>query len=365
MKVLILANSDKGLYNFRKELIDAMLEKEYEIYISVPRGERIEELKALGCKHIETEIDRRGTNPIKDLALITKYNKIIKEVKPDVVLTYTIKPNIYGGISCRINKVPYIVNVTGLGTALENEGFLQKVLIFMYRIALKKVTCCFAQNQENLEFLKSNIKSTDKYKLLPGSGVNLDKYKLLDYPKENEKMKFLFMSRIMKEKGIEQYIETAKTIKAKYPNTEFHILGACEEQYEETLKELQKNNIVFYHGLQKDVVPYLKQSVCLIHPSYYPEGMSNVLLEASASGRPVITTNRSGCREIVEDGKTGYIVPIKDSQATIKAVEIFINLPYKAKVEMGKAARNKVEKEFDRNIVITNYLNQIESIKRS
>ena len=206
MKVLVLSNSDKGLYNFRKELLEKLLEKNYQIYISVPNGERIEDFKNLGCEYIETSLERRSTNIIKDFKLMKFYNKLIKSIKPDVVLTYTIKPNIYGGIACKKNNVPYIANITGLGTALENKGLMQKILIFLYKIAFKKVRCCFIQNEENLKFVKEHINTTDKYKLIPGSGVNLKKYTFLDYPNENENIKFLFMSRIMKEKGIEQYL---------------------------------------------------------------------------------------------------------------------------------------------------------------
>lgn len=364
MKVLILANNDLGLYNFRKELIERLILENNEVYISLPKGKRIKDLEAMGCKYIETEVDRRGTNLEKDFKLLLKYNKIIKENKPDIVLTYTIKPNIYGGIICRINKRPYICNITGLGTALENKGILKKITILLYKIALKKVNCCFVQNTENLDFMKKNIGKEIPYKLIPGSGVNLEKYKLLEYPKENDKIRFLFISRIMKEKGIEQYLETAEYITKKYTNTEFHILGFCEQEYEKRLEELQEEGIIQYHGRQDDIIPYLKECSCLIHPSYYPEGMSNVLLEASASGRPVITTNRSGCKEIIEENKNGFIVKEKDSKDLIEKVEKFIKLSNEEKRKMGLYGRKKVEKEFDRNIVINSYLNEIQTPKK-
>ena len=360
MNILILANNDMGLYNFRKELIEKLIKDNNHIYISLPNGNRVQDLVDLGCEFIDTDIDRRGTNLIKDFKLFKKYKKIIKDIKPDIVLTYTIKPNIYGGIACRVKKVPYICNITGLGTAAENKGAIQKLIIFLYKIALKNVKCCFVQNEENLKFMKEHkITKVEKYQLIPGSGVNLEKYKLLQYPNKNDKIKFIFISRIMKEKGIEQYLETAKRITEKYDNTEFCILGFCEQDYEKRIRKLEASGAIKYYGLQNDVIPYLENCSCLIHPSYYPEGMSNVLLEASSSGRPVITTNRSGCREIVEDGKTGYIVDIKNSEQLIKKVEEFINLQYEQKVKMGICAREKVEKEFDRNIVINAYMKEI------
>lgn len=359
MNILILANNDIGLYNFRKELIGRLIELEHKIYISLPNGDRVKDLTKLGCKYVETEIDRRGTNPIKDFKLILKYKKIIKDIKPDIVLTYTIKPNIYGGIASRIRKVPQIANITGLGTAMENEGILQKVAIKLHRIALKKVHCCFAQNEDNLDFLKKHKIAESKLKLIPGSGVNLEKFHLLDYPKENEPIEFLFISRIMKEKGIDQYLEMAEYIKSKYPNTIFHILGFCEQEYEQKLQELQAKEIIKYHGRQDNILPYMQSASCIIHPTYYPEGMSNVLLEACACGRPIITTNRAGCREIVENGINGFIVEEKNSKDLIEKVEKFIKLPNDEKREMGLEGRKKVEIEFDRNIVVESYIEEI------
>lgn len=359
MRILVLANNDLGLYNFRKELIEKLIELNSEVYISLPQGPKILELKELGCQYIETAVDRRGINPIKDLKLLLKYIKIIRNIKPDYVLTYTIKPNIYGGIACRITKTKQIANITGLGTALENKGILQKIAIALHRIALKKVKCCFAQNQANLEFLQKQKIARNKLKLIPGSGVNLDRFKLLDYPKESEPIEFLFISRIMKEKGIDQYLETAEYIKNKYPNTKFHILGFCEQEYNEKLNEFQNKNIIEYHGRQDNITPFMQKASCIIHPTYYPEGMSNVLLEACASGRPIITTNRAGCREIVDNGINGYVIKEKDSKDLIEKVEKFINLSNEEKKQMGLAGRRKVEKEFDRNTVVQAYMNEI------
>lgn len=359
MRILVLANNDLGLYNFRKELIEKLIELNSEVYISLPQGPKILELKELGCQYIETAVDRRGINPIKDLKLLLKYIKIIRNIKPDYVLTYTIKPNIYGGIACRITKTKQIANITGLGTALENKGILQKTAIALHRIALKKVKCCFAQNQANLEFLQKQKIARNKLKLIPGSGVNLDRFKLLDYPKESEPIEFLFISRIMKEKGIDQYLETAEYIKNKYPNTKFHILGFCEQEYNEKLNEFQNKNIIEYHGRQDNITPFMQKASCIIHPTYYPEGMSNVLLEACASGRPIITTNRAGCREIVDNGINGYVIKEKDSKDLIEKVEKFINLSNEEKKQMGLAGRRKVEKEFDRNTVVQAYMNEI------
>lgn len=362
-KILILANNDIGLYKFRKELIEELV-KDNEVFISLPGGEFVKDLVNIGCIFINTKINRRSTNPFADLKLMVDYKKIFREVKPDVVLSYTIKPNIYGGIICRITKTPYISNITGLGTALENSGFLQNVTILLYKLALKKARCVFFQNRENADFMNRKSIIRGKQRIIPGSGVNLDCFKILDYPNDKN-TNFLFISRIMKEKGIEQYIETAKYISKKYPFTRFHVCGFCEEDYEEILEDLQKRGIIIYHGMVRDVREVLKETHCTIHPSYYPEGMSNVLLESAACGRPIITTNRSGCKEIVDDGINGYLVEQMNTQDLIEKVEKFINLSFDEKMQMGLAGRSKVEKEFDRQIVINAYFEELKSIEDS
>ena len=358
--ILILANNDIGLYKFRKELIEELV-KEYKVYISLPYGEFIPDLISLGCEYIETPISRRGTNPITDFKLFLKYIKSIKKVKPFVVLTYTIKPNIYGGLACTLTNIPYISNITGLGSSIENGGFLQKLTLFLYKTAMKKAHCVFFQNKENQDFFTGKKIVKVNNMLIPGSGVNTNYYDLMDYPPDDT-IHFLFVSRIMKEKGIDQYMEAAKYIRNKYPNTVFHIVGFCEEEYEDILNELHDQKIIQFHGLQKDVKQFYRTAHCTVHPSYYPEGMSNVLLESSSCGRPVITTNRSGCREIVEDGVTGYIVEQKNSDDLIEKLERFLNLPYNNKAAMGKAARVKVLQEFDRDIVKTLYIEEIRRI---
>lgn len=361
MRILVLANFGMGLYNFRKELLEELIKQNNEVYISLPNDEYVPKLESLGCKFINTSVSRRGTNPITDFKLLMNYNKIIRSIKPDVVLTYTIKPNVYGGLACRLANVPCIANITGLGTAVENGGLLQKITLFLYKISLKKSKCVFFQNKENEELFTKKKIINGNHRIIPGSGVNLNHYTLLDYPSDKN-INFLFISRVMKEKGIDQYLDAATSIKNKYPNTTFRIVGFCEETYEEKLKDMQDKGIVEYHGKQSDVREFHKISHCTIHPTYYPEGMSNVLLESSACGRPIITTNRSGCREIVDDGINGYVIKEKNSQDLIDKIEMFLSLNYESKRLMGLAGRKKVEKEFDRNIVVNEYISMIRSI---
>ena len=362
MKILILANNDVGLYKFRKELIEELL-KEHEVFICLPNGDFIKELVSMGCKFISCDLlDRHGTNPIKELKLVFWYKKKLREYKPDIVFTYTIKPNVYGGAACASLDIPYVVNVTGLGTAVENPGLMQLVTVNLYKYGLRKAQKVFFQNTENRDFMVKKGAVKGKYDMLPGSGVNLNNYTVSEYP-NGETVDFVFVSRIMKEKGIDQYLEAAKEIKKRHPETRFHICGFCEQAYEEELQRLNEDGTIIYHGLVKDMAAIYKQMCCTIHPTYYPEGLSNVLLESAASGRPIITTNRSGCREVVDNGINGYVVKEKDSNDLIEKIAMFLTLSVKERSEMGLAGRNKVEREFNRQIVIQKYLSEISQIK--
>lgn len=252
-KVLFLVNHDVVIYNFRLELVEKLIEEGYDVYISSPYGERIDDLIKLGCHYYEIVIDRHGMNPLKETKLLNDYCKLIKVIQPDIILGYTIKPNIYGAIAAQRKNIPFVANITGLGTAVENAGLKQKILIQLYKLAFRKVQRVFFQNEENRKFFLDNGIAIGKHALLPGSGVNLKRFPLLKYPEDDKIIRFAFISRIMKEKGIDQYLEAAKKIKEKYPNTEFHICGFCEKEYEGQLEELNNNGTVIYHGMIRNV----------------------------------------------------------------------------------------------------------------
>ena len=359
-KIMILANNDVGLYKFRKELIERLLE-EYEVHLVLPHGDFVDELVRRGCFFHPVEMHSRGTNPIQDLALLKQYRALIREIEPSAVLTYTIKPNVYGGMACAALKVPYIANITGLGTAVENAGILSLLTTVLYKYALRKAKKVFFQNEANLDFMKNRKIVKDGYDLLPGSGVNLEHYQPLPYP-EDGIVHFVFVARVMKEKGIDQYLDAATYISRQYPNTKFHIFGACSDEYRIVLEEPRYRDCVVYHGAVKDMLPIYEMSGCTIHPTYYPEGMSNVLLESCASARPIITTDRPGCKEIVDEGVNGFIVREKDSADLIEKIEKFLNLSYEQKKGMGLKGREKVEKNFDRNLVIDKYMAEVNKI---
>ena len=362
--ILILTNNIGGLHSFRREVVKAIVDDGYTVIISAPDDDvRSHYFEGIGCQIIKTVFKRRGMNPLADLRLLFQYWKLIRHNNPKVVLTYTIKPNVYGGIACRLSGVPQLANVTGLGDAIENGGWLQSLTISLYRIGLAKAKSVFFQNQANKSFCESHGMVKGASSLIPGSGVNLQFHSFQVYPSENP-IKFIFIGRLLREKGIDEYLGAAERVKSLHPEIEFHVLGACEEAYEEKLRLLQEKGIVIYHDVQPDVRSYIGMCHCTIHPSFYPEGMSNVLLESCATGRPIITTNRPGCGEIVEDGMTGFLVKAKNTDDLVRVIERFIDLPYPIKMKMGQQARNKVEKEFDRRIVVDAYLKEINRIMR-
>ena len=360
-KVLFLVNHDVVIYNFRLELVERLLAEGHQVVISSPYGERIDDLVALGCEFRPITLSRHGMNPVQEMKLLWDYLKLIKKEKPDVVFTYTIKPNIYGGIACALRKVPYVVNITGLGTAVENSGLVQKITVMLYRLALARVQRVFFQNEENRQFFVDRKLAMGKHGMLPGSGVNLQRFSPLEYPGE-ETTEFVFISRIMKEKGADQYLEAAEYIREKYPNTRFHICGFCEQAYEQKLKDLHDKGIIIYHGMVRDVKQVIAKTHCTIHPTYYPEGLSNVLLESAACARALITTNRSGCREVIDNGTNGFVVEQKNAQDLIDKIEVFLALPWEQKKAMGIAGRAKVEREFDRQIVVEKYLQEMKNL---
>ena len=365
MKIMLIANDTNFAYNLRRELMIHWIEQGNEVLLVAHIENYRPELEACGIKVENVEIERRGENPINDIILTFQYNKIIRQFKPDVVFTNNIKPNIYAGMVCRLHRVKYIPNITGLGTAIENTGMLSKLTVGMYKMGVRGADKILFQNTDNMKFFSDRkmIPKKTESVLLPGSGVNLASHPLLEYPSEEDGIHFLFVARILKEKGIDQVLYVAKKIRRERSDVFFHVVGECDSpKYMEILSNMHDDGIIIYHGLQKKVTPFLEMASCLIHPSYYPEGISNVLLEAAASGRPVITTERSGCRETLDDGVTGYVVPIKDNEATLSAVRKILGLSRDERMKMGLAGRKKMEAQFDRNIVIEKYDKELSNI---
>lgn len=349
-KILILANNDVGLYIFRKDLIQELL-KENEVYISLPQGEYIPELIKMGCHFIDTPVDRRGTNPIKDLVLLKRYFSLIKKLKPHLVITYTIKPNVYGGFVSRILHIDYAMNITGLGTAFQRESLTKKIACFLYKIACKKAKVVFFENSGNKDtFINNHLINENQFCLLHGAGVNLDEYPMTPYPKDQKIIRFLFIGRVMKEKGIDELLEAASRIKEEYPNVEFDIVGPMEDNYKSILEAKVQQHLIHYYGLQKDVKPFIKECHCFVLPSYH-EGMANTLLESASMGRPLITSDIHGCKEAIHNN--GYLCKVQDSQDLYCQLKKFIELDYQSKIKMGLESRKHMEDVFDKNKIVS------------
>lgn len=353
---MVLANNDVGLYQFRKELLEELL-KENEVYILLPYGEWVEPLKKMGCKFIDTDVDRRGINPITDIKLMINYLGIFRKINPDLVITYTIKPNVYGGMVSRLLNVPYAINITGLGTAFESGGILTKLVSSMYKVACKKAKVVFFENLANREvFIEKHICTKKQACLLNGAGVNLEKYPSSEYPKGGT-TKFLFMGRIMAEKGIGELFEAMNKILSDGIKAELHVLGGYEEDYKTKIETYEREGWLNYHGYQKDVRPFIYESHCFVLPSWH-EGMANTNLECAASGRPLITSNIHGCKEAVIENVSGFLCEPKNVDSLYNAMKMFLDLPQEERINMGLAGRKHMEDIFDKNKVV------LETMKR-
>lgn len=368
--IALLTNNDDDVYCFRKELLEAFADAGYSLLISCPYGEKFELLTHLDYIYDNPDIDRRGTNPVRDLRLFFHYWRLFRKHRPFVVLTYTAKPNVYAGMAARALGIPYICNVTGLGSVLNKGALMRSFILSLFRISYRGAACVMFQNATNqrLALEKGMVKGT--HKLIPGSGVDTSRYPLQEYPDGGDgntgaPVVFNYIGRILHDKGVDDYLEAAKFIKAKHPRTEFNLLGfiePTESHYKEVLSELEQQGIIRYHGSQKDIRPFVARAHATIHPSTYGEGMSNVLLESASSGRPLITTDNPGCVETVQDGKTGFVYHGGNLAELCEAIERFLAMDNSARQRMGMSGREYVEAHFSRRLVIDAYLEQIRAL---
>ena len=362
IKVLFLANHFITLYSFRKELIKKLIDENYEVYLSLPDDDQNKYFEDLGCKIIITEIDRRGINPFKDLKLLRFYKRIMNLIKPDIIFSYTIKPNIYGTIASN-KKFRQVCNITGTGATFLKNNIIAKICKVLYKNSIKKCYKIFFQNTGDKDFFIENKLVSNNYDMLPGSGCNLDEYRFVDMP-DDKILRFIFIGRVMHLKGIDEFLESAKRIKEKYSNVEFIIAGWNEEEkYKSIIKEYESKNIVKYIGFRKDIKEWITKCHCTILPSHGGEGIPNVLLESAAIGRVCIGSKINGTKDVISDGKTGYLFDVSNVDDLVEKIEKFIHLTTKERIQMGIAGRKKIEKEFDRNIVIKKYMDEIKKIE--
>lgn len=367
MKILMICNCATGLEVFRGMLIQELVKKRNIVNAIVPQTDEKKEIdaedriKRMHCNLKRIPMERRGMNPIRDLRLMLEYYRTVKKMKPDMVITYTIKPNIYGGLVCRLLKIPYVANITGLGTAFQDRGTLRRVVTMMYRVALKKVKIVFFENLENRDVIvNSKIISKRKTYVLAGAGVNLEYFQYLKYPKDGGKIRFLFIGRIMQEKGInELFIAMRRLRKAGY-DCDLDVLGGFEENYIDIINQYEKEGWLHYRGYKDDVRPYIEAAHCFVLPSWH-EGMANTNLENAASGRPLITTDIHGCKEAVIDEVSGFLVKKNNVDDLYDKMLRFIKLSFEQKRKMGVAGRKLMEEKFDKRNVVQETIEKIYS----
>lgn len=368
--IALLTNNDDDIFCFRKELIEGLLKEGYEMLISCPNGPKFELMKDIPFRYDDPVIDRRGTNIIADGKLFLHYRKLFKKERPDVILTYTAKPNVYASVAARSLGIPYINNVTGIGSVVNMTGIKKVFILWLFKLAYSGAACVMFQNDTNMKLAVDSGMIKGDYELIPGSGVDLARYPMQPYPdggdgKTGAKVVFNYIGRVFHDKGVDDYIEAAKRIKKDYPNTEFNMLGfiePTENHYEKELEELGEKGVVNYRGSQKDVKPWIIRAHAIIHPSTYGEGMSNVLLENASSGRFLITTDNPGCQETVIDGESGFIYHGGDVDALVKTIKKFLTLDNEIRKSMGERGRKHVEDNFSREIVVAAYKEKIKQL---
>lgn len=349
-------------------LVKSLLEHGHEVTAIAPKDEYTHYLIEAGCSYEEVKMDSRGANVLKDLGLIFELWGIYRRIKPDVVLHYTIKPNVYGTLAASALRIPSVNNVCGLGTAFLNKGLVSKIAIGMYKLAFRFPKLIYFQNDDDKKFFdEKNITRKNPTHVLPGSGINLEHFAPNDLGK-NKKFTFLLISRLIHDKGIIEYIDAIKLLKEKGVEANFQLLGNKDVEHkrgisEELINDWIENNIVEYLGSTDDVRPFINKADCVVLPSYR-EGTPRSLLEAASSAKPIIATNVAGCTNVVENNVNGMLCNVKDPIDLANKLEAMLGLPEEKVEKMGKASRSLVEERFDEKIVIDSYLNTISSLQK-
>ena len=348
-------------------LMYAIRDAGYEVIAIAPYDEYSEKIVQEGFAFHSISLTARGINPLEDLKTLYAFYKVFKEVSPDIICQYTIKPNIYGSIIANHLNIKMVNNIAGLGTLFGKENMVTKVAKKLYKFSQKNADRVFFQNREDYElFINTKIVTKLKCDILPGSGVDTKRFIPIDKPKD-ENIRFLLIARIIWEKGIAQYVEAARVIKRTYPNVEFCMLGFLDANTLGAVTKDEMNGwveegIINYLGVSDRVDEVIASADCIVLPSYYREGTPKTLLESGSAGKPIITTNNVGCRDVVDHGVNGYLCKPRSSKDLADKIETFLNLTDEEKRVMGQKSREKIVKEFDEKIVIDKYLSALRDI---
>ncbi|MFK7877314.1 MAG: glycosyltransferase family 4 protein [Paracoccaceae bacterium] len=359
MHILMTANTAWNIWNFRRSVVKAMLYDGHKVTVLAPPDESVARIVAMGCRFVPLEMNVKGLNPLQDFSLMQRFKKHFRIEQPDIILSYTIKNNIFGAIAAKRLMIHFVPNVSGLGTAFLSGRVLQLITEMLYRFAFNGLKVIFFQNPDDRElFLKRRIVVSEQTQLLPGSGIDLNYFSPVPMP-DNDEIIFLMIGRLLRDKGIMEFAEAAKVIRSDYPQIRFQVLGAIDAQNRSTVSLEQaeswfNQDILEYLGVAEDVRPHIAAADCVVLPSYR-EGAPRTLIEASAMARPLITTNVPGCRAVVENGVTGFLCTARSATSLEQACKKLATLSKIERVKMGMAARKKIASEYDEAIVIAAY----------
>ena len=363
--ILICTNCAWNIVNFRLSFIKILKKHGYRVVVITQYDGYENEVSEYVDQILPLFISRKGVNPFIDSITFLQLVKFLFKIKPNYLLLFTIKPVIYGAIAAKFFNIKTIVMISGLGTAFITNSWITFLVRILYRFALSSVSTVFFQNNDDKNlFLNSNIVSLNISKLTPGSGIDTRQFSYRPLLLNN-KITFILIARMIWDKGISEYVDAAKIIKAKYPNTKFQLLGALgvdnrKAISDETVYTWVNEGIVEYLGETKDVKTYIEKACCVVLPSYR-EGTSKALLEAASIGRPIIASDVPGCREVVDNGITGLLCKSKDWYDLSKKMEVMINLSFEERRIMGSKGREKIDKEFNQEIVNDLYVDAIEN----
>jgi glycosyltransferase involved in cell wall biosynthesis len=366
MHILITVNAAWNVLNFRRPIVAAMIADGHRVTVLAPHDDSVATLEGLGCKVLPLEMSVKGLNPLQEVKLIARKRKVFRAERPDTIFSYTIKNNIFGALAARPLGIPFIPNVTGLGTAFLSGGFLQRIAEGLYRHAFRNLGVIFFQNEDDRDlFLERRLVTAQQARLLPGSGIDLTQFAATDYPPESDAPVFLMIARLLRDKGVIEYVEAARKVKAEHPRARFQLLGAVDAANRTaidaaTVKSWQEEGVIEYLGTADDVRPHIAAAHCVVLPSYR-EGAPRTLIEAAAMARPLIATDVPGCRAVVEDGVTGYLCKVRDGDDLAKSMNTFLALPQAEMAQMGLAGRAKMAAHFDQAIVVEAYRNALAS----
>jgi glycosyltransferase involved in cell wall biosynthesis len=368
-KVIIVLNTAWNIVNFRTGLIRALVKAGYEVVAVAPSDKYIDGLSTLGCRFIHLPMDNNGTHPVRDLLLFCRLFYLLRSERPNVFLGYTVKPNVYGSLAAHAFGIPVINNIAGLGTAFIRGGWLSILVKGLYRFALSRSHKVFFQNDDDRQlFIVGRLVREDVTGLLPGSGIDLIKFPLTPLPIKAP-VRFLLIARMLWDKGVGEFVEAARLLKERGVDTEFCLLGMLDPQNPAAIPRQQINawvadGVVRYLGETENVRLEIAHADCIVLPSYR-EGTPRALLEAAAMARPIVTTNAVGCRNVVDDGINGFLCKPKDSSDLADKMLRILSMSHAEREAMGLRGREKVEREFNEQIVIDKYLATINSINPS